>query len=85
LTYRNSLLVAAATGFGLSVSAPPVQAASRHTLPGYQSDILAAKMVMPLRRLMPAGHKADSASSTVNTNSNTNAESRFANGTETKN
>ncbi len=86
LTYRNSLLVAAATGFGVSVSAMPVHAANRQIQAVFPTNISLTKMVMPLKRLMPSSHKADPAntSSTVNTN-NIDAGARFANGTPGKN
>jgi hypothetical protein len=86
LTYRNSLLVAAATGFGVSVAAMPVHAANRQIQPGFPTDISQTKMVMPLKRLMPSSHKTDPADTgaTVNTN-NLDAGARFANGTGGKN
>ncbi len=86
MTYRISMLVAAATGLGLSVSTLPAYAANRQPQPGFLADISLAKMVMPMRRLLPGSHKGEpsNAASTVNTN-NVDAAARFATDSPGKN
>lgn len=75
MTYRKSLLVAAAIGLGLSVSATPVLAANTQSHPAYVTAISFTKMVIPMKRLMPGSHKADSSGASVNASAsgNTNA------------
>lgn len=84
MTYRRLWMAAAAAWFTVSVSAPPVLAASSHPHPGAPAFISLAKVQIPQKRLIANNHKTNSAGANTAAPNAAKTNSSLANGVPAK-